>query len=180
MRMIRFVALALALAALTAPVALADVPGVHRETRLEPIASFAAGKPVKVFCGDDLEGWAKAVVYAFNGAPPPALPSGFALIAEGEAYVTPSYCGTLTLALQGQSQQTDFLARSMLGLVHESVHVGTGSPDEWATDCTALSDTWTVAWIYFGIRQPQLGEIYAAALKLHLSYPTDYVRGGYC
>jgi hypothetical protein len=53
-----------------ASVALADVPGVHRETRLEPIASFAAGKPVKVLCGDDTPGWAQAVASQYGVANP--------------------------------------------------------------------------------------------------------------
>jgi hypothetical protein len=173
----RFVAtlLALVLASFVlASVAMADVPGVHEESRLEPIASFVAGKPVKVFCGNDAQGWADAVTSVFHA--PITNVGGFSFIEQGEAYVNPVRCNTV---LDFKTAKLSDLAVALLTVVHESVHVGTGSRDEWATDCTAVSDMWGAGWM-LGIRQPQLARLHALTLAEHLRKSPDYVRGGNC
>ena len=68
---------------------------------------------------------------------------------------------------------------ALFALIHEGVHLS-GVTDEWAADCTALSDTWSVAWIYFAVRQPELSRVHEFALRAHLAQPAEYVRAGSC
>jgi hypothetical protein len=63
--------------------------------------------------------------------------------------------------------------------LHEGTHL-TGLVDEWATDCTALSEVWGAAWICLDVRQPLLMVLHYAAVANHLSKPPNYVRSGHC
>ena len=152
----------------------ANVPGVHEEPRLEAAASFVAAKPVTVWCGNDADGWQQAVASVGISTDP----LGFAVIAEGGAYLAPKVCDTALGWLRGSVVPMDF-GDALLSIAHEAVHLS-GVRDEWATDCTALSDVWGVAWRFFDVRQPDLTRVYLGALRSHLGRPPPYSRSGYC
>jgi hypothetical protein len=167
-----------AIAALVlAPMARAALPGVHQETKLEAAASFVAGKPVSVYCGDDAAGWANAIAAAFAGFPSPGPLGGFAIYRENTEYLSPRNCGGVLESASRASPAA--FGPALFALIHEAVHLS-GVTDEWAADCTALSDTWSVAWIYFAVRQPELSRVHEFALRAHLAQPAEYVRAGSC
>ena len=173
--------------ALTASAQAADLPGVHEEPRYEPAATFVASilayKPIKVYCGNDAAGWQQTLATAYpDGVPfPPLGPAGFADTWgtwSGGEYLSPTTCNTLAT----RSIYSRGFAYAVLTLAHEAVHLsGVLSPyDEWGTDCTAVSDVWAVAGLYFDVRQPALTAVHEAALAAHLQKPPNYRGTGSC
>lgn len=110
--------------------------GFHRAMRLEPAASWVAGKSVRVWCATS-----KAAFTA--GAAGESITTtdatGFADSVGGtNAYLVPLGCAALTAWLNHRHVEDYTFAASALLLAHEATHLR-GVADEGATDCAALA-----------------------------------------
>lgn len=134
---------ALATLALVAPAGFREAPA------LEPAASYAAGKPVAVYCAASAEAFAAGVT-TMNA--PPTETGSFAESVGGSAsYLAPLMCGPLGAALHKPNATSYVTARAILALVHESVHLR-GEAAENVTDCTALQLMPGIASRFFGFK----------------------------
>lgn len=159
-------------ALLLAPAAMGTVPaGFTEGLRLEPAASFVAGKPVRVYCAVNEDVWfASLAEWGVHGT------AVTLTIGGDETYLSPERCRPLRLRLNRRGVDTYDLAAALLTLTHESVHLS-GERDESATDCRALALVPVVAKRYFGItRRALLHEIVADAWDVHYSKSPDYLR----
>jgi hypothetical protein len=165
---------AVMLVALVLPAAAlgANPAGVHEVPALERAASWIAQRPVTVWCGDDDASW--TALTASLG-----VPAGFSDLRADRAYLAPVRCDALA-AWPNESPRE--FGPALLTLVHEAVHLSRVLPaaDEGGTDCTALSDIWAVAFLFFGVGQPLLSDVYASALATHLLLPEPNRHRGWC
>lgn len=144
------VVLLVAVALLVVPVAQADVSRVS--SRLEPAASYVAGKPVTVLCGTDATGW-RALQDEYlrraDGTIDQAL--GFAAVPGNVIYLSPQTC----LSLEGHDRgvEAPFVRFSIAlrVLVHEAIH-SRGELDEAVTDCLAFRQMAAIGIRFFGYR----------------------------
>lgn len=136
------------IAAVVTAVAL-TLPGTfHEAKRLEPAASYVAGKPVKVYCARtdlDLREYTQQLYGGkwFND-------TGLALIPDGIALLGQSVCDPLLSELRIGKYNADF-AEAIDALVHEAVHLR-GVTDEGQTECTAVHNVPRVAVKFFRIK----------------------------
>lgn len=162
------VVLLVAVALLVVPVASAsDVARVSY--RLEPAASWVAGKPVAVMCGQDASGW-RSLQEEFlrhdDGTVDQAL--GFAGAGSAVIYLSPQTC----LSLEGHDRGIEApfarFSTSLRVLTHEAIHAR-GETDEGVTDCLALRQMAAVGIKFFGFksRSAALRSLMAEAVRFH-------------
>jgi hypothetical protein len=143
----------------------ADVPAGFREApKLEPAASYVAGKPVSVYCGK--------------------LPSrgvvdgdGLAVIGGDRIYISSFGCYLLEhRAADPGFDLNDAVAHYLLTLAHEAIHT-TGEADESVTDCTALKYLPGMATRFFAFKRwSERHELMQLAWDNHRRKPDAYTR----
>jgi hypothetical protein len=141
--------------------------------RLDPVASYIAGRPATVWCADSQA--------AFEAAEPRNIPSqatGFAHPTTAEAFLRPETCATLERWLHAPQRwkPSSIFADSLPVLVHESVHTR-GVTDEHATECETLRRTAEVAIRWFGFR-PHTQRIRQLLYLASFTTATQYVSDG--
>lgn len=152
------------LAELVATAALAVLPGFTEAPRLEPAASFVAGKHVAVYCGD-------------TSTLSDDEPMGMADVAGSRIFLHDSFVCVPLLYLRVKAADIgpeDF-GRALHTLVHESLHVR-GVTDESATDCAALRQDASAGILFFGLRGRRLflRDMMRAAWQAHRETPPQY------
>lgn len=120
-----------------------SLTGFHASPRLAPAASFAAQKPVTVWCANDGYAWAQFVGHY------DVLENGRAVPGSNEMWLSGDVCGYLTKRLAKKPVPLFSIAASMLVLTHESFHLR-GLTDEGQTDCQAARYVPNVASRFFG------------------------------
>lgn len=136
--------MAVALAGLVlAGSALAE-PGFYEAKRLEPAASFVAGKPVQVWCALDETAWH---VFA-----PAGTEHGLATPGGAAMYLDTPGCPPLRRALvRSTDVHQPMLAATIAILTHEAIHLR-GESDEGVTECAAMHEMPRVAVRFFTVR----------------------------
>lgn len=133
---------------LIAPAARA---GNFSDSRLDAAASYVAGKPVTVWCEESITDWVQvgqSMGQDFDfteGFTFPTIPN------YSTIYLAPNVCLTLHALLDQGAENVGAYWGSLAihTLVHESVHLLTGSTDEHFVDCTALTKDADVAEKFF-------------------------------
>lgn len=127
-------------ALLGASAARADQPaGFYESLRLEPAASFVAGKPVKVWCANSQADWVQ-----YGGRD-----ESFGLAIPGGNIV--NLAPVVCRYLRAKIITPNGLGASLLVLTHESIHAR-GETDEGVTDCAAVHEMPRVAVKFFKVR----------------------------
>ena len=159
-------ALALAATAVNADgAAAAGAPpaGFYESARLEPAASWVAGKKVVVWCAKTTAAFAAAEAER-NGNPESA---GFPDAIGGSAASFPGVVCADMLAWLNHRHVDDYLfAGAALGLAHEASHLA-GLSDEGATDCRALAKLPAMIRRFFPLKR------HDATLSLLMLYARD-------
>lgn len=149
--------------------AAAAPAGFTAAPRLEPAASFVAGKHVTVWCARSLGEWRQ---YVAGRSESDIL--GLTVPGSSEIRVAPVVCTNLRAKLNGQVVGNDGFAPSLLLLVHEAVHAR-GSADEGKTDCAATHETPRVAVKFFRVKAgKQLRAVMAAVWTWRTTSPPAY------
>lgn len=125
--------------------------GNNPDPRLDAAASYVAGKPVTVWCEESITDWVQWGQSAgqnfdfMEGFTYPTIP-GYSTI-----YLSPRVCLTLHALLDQGAENVGAYWGSLAvhTLVHESVHLLTGSADEHYVDCMALTKDADVAEQFF-------------------------------
>jgi hypothetical protein len=115
-------------------------PGFIEAPVLERVASYIAGRPVEVWCANNLRAW-RATAPGRAGAP------GYAIPAYGQAFLRPNACKTL---IRPPSAALPF-GSALLVLVHEATHL-TGLVDEYKTECLARKRLAEAAIRFYGFK----------------------------
>lgn len=148
------------LAELAAAAMIAMAPaGFTRAPSLEPAASWAAGKPVSVFCGPSAE-W-----------------SGYTPVAGGnEIWLAQRGCAMLGRRLVEREANSDELAWYLLTVAHEAQHVR-GTTDESQADCDGLRLLPSLASRFFGFKTWRARhDLMAFAWAGHRRQPAVFTR----
>ena len=142
-----------------APAAHAAAP--REAPALEPAASWAAGKPIKVIC---------APLVADSHENGSAVPRSSYITVDGQ-YL----CPALLRRLAGRTADVGWLDDAMFALAHEAEHAR-GFADETAADCAALKVLPVMASRFFGyrLRSRELHDLMAVAWDSHNSGPPEY------
>jgi hypothetical protein len=161
----RFLLVAIAALAIV-PAALAAPPGFTRQVRLEPAASWAAQKPVRVYCGPMVDA------------------SGRGLLGGDELWLEGSGCVLLLRRNAGRpvrdELEADKLAWFLLTLAHEVQHVR-GVRSEAVAECTALRVMPSMASRFFGYKTWRARhDLMALAWQTHFRIHPDDDYGGDC
>lgn len=134
------VALALASAA------SADPAVFNRSGKLEPAASFVAGKPVQVMCAATWSDWRAWIEENGRGEA-----NGTALVGGDAMHLSPDTCRFLRDRQRGRTVDLFAMGGTILVLTHESIHLR-GERDEGVTDCSASHEMVAVAQRFFGFK----------------------------
>lgn len=157
-----FLVAAVAAVALTAAAQAAPPAGFYESFKLEPAASFVAGKPVKVWCATSQYDWLQ---YGAKGGE-----QGLTTPGSSEVKIAPDVCRYLRAA----KVNPDGFGASLLVLVHESIHAR-GERDEGITDCSAVHEMPRVAVRFFRVKAgKQLRAVMANAWRYRSGEPAAY------
>lgn len=135
------------------------------------VATWAAMKPVSVWCESDPEAWT-AFVAERRG---PADASGYADIPGGRAHIAPKWCHIL----RSQTLRRErYLGVAVMVLLHESWHLR-GERDEAITECAARVLLYAALHNFYGVGwfSPQMRSLTETALAVSLSAPAHYQHG---
>lgn len=166
MKLLLAVAVALAF---SAPATAA--PDFSAAPRLATPASFVAGKTVRVECAANDDAWAR---FLESVGYPGAVANGWAVAGTSVAKLSPIICSSLRAKMNGKVVANNLFAPSLLGLVHESIHLR-GVLDEGETDCAAIHEMPRIAVRYFGVKAgKQLRAVMAAAWAYRKRQPPPY------
>lgn len=113
--------------------------GFYESFKLEPAASFVAGKPVKVWCATSQYQWQQ-----YGGD---SEEYGLTRPGSGEVKLAPDVCRYLKAKVVTPSG----FGASLLVLTHEAIHAR-GEPDEGVTDCAAVHEMPRVAVRFFRVK----------------------------
>jgi hypothetical protein len=164
-------AAAVLLLAPAASAASAAPPAGFREAvKLEPAASFVAGKPVQVACAKGGLEWVQFIRPLYgNVNPGGATAPGSTLI-----HLSPTVCRYLEAQLRKPTKKPgEAFAGSLLTIVHEAIHAR-GERDEGTTDCAAVHESPRVAVRYFHVRSGrQLRGMMALMWQYRAESPPD-------
>jgi hypothetical protein len=168
-------------AALTFAAAAAAEPpaGFVEQSRLEPIASSLAGRPVQLFCARDLLAWGAFAWQSVGGDAALVDEDGLVEPAADVMYLPSDTCGSLIDRLNGRRPPLRMMATAILALVHESEHLA-GIGNESTADCTALTLVPIVAITAFHYasspkaKHHQLHNLVALAWDRHRQRPDQY------
>jgi hypothetical protein len=154
-----------------APAALAAAPGFTESPRLDPAASFVAGKAAPVFCADDFSVWLEAKRTQGFGSG-----NVVAYTDTSGIYLSPDICSLLHRMAAGTvTEPVRVQAVAVETLVHESIHWRTGSRDEGMVDCAAMHETPRAATRFFHVKAgKQLRAFMASAWAYHRVKPAAY------
>lgn len=163
------IAVALALAVLVyAPAA--DAANVATP-KMRAVASWAAGKPIDVWCENDETEWTRLSASVGFSVPPSG---GYALLGTPNIYLSPSTCRRLS----GGPNGTRF-SIGLSTLLHESAHQRWNTRDEALAECaarvllySALNRFWKVP--LFSLWMRNLAD---EALRESLAKPAEYQHG---
>lgn len=111
----------------------AEPPGFWENKRLEPAASFVAGKPATVYCA-----YKQATIDAAVSATATNTVGATPVIGGGVIYISPAACAYLNAWLNGRKVANLYgVAVSMETLAHEAELAG-GVADETTATCVGL------------------------------------------
>lgn len=164
-----FLVVAVAAAAFTAAAQAAPPAGFYESFKLEPAASFVAGKPVKVWCATSQYDWLQ-----FLKATGRTEANGSAIPGSSELKLSPVVCQNLRLKLARKSVRVSALGPSLLTIVHEAIH-DRGSVEEGQTDCSAVHEMPKVAVKFFAVKSGKdLRAVMAATWTYRAGSPAAY------
>lgn len=132
--------------------------------RMAEVASWAAGKPVSVWCENDPEAWRTlAGPYESHG--------GFTIYAEPVVYIGPNACAWLSHTDAG-------LGYGLNILLHESAHQR-GFRDEALTECAARLMIYSALHNFYGVPwwSTRMSATAGLALTYSLSKAPEYQQG---
>jgi hypothetical protein len=153
-------------------VALAVAPaasaGNIADARLNAVASWAAMKPVTVWCENDADTWARM-----------AAAARVRTDAEGYAYVGGSQVFLGPLACQGvASSGSALLGVGLMTLLHEATHAR-GWADEDLAECAARVLIYSALHKFYGIgwMSPEMSYAVGSAMRWSFGLPAPYQGG---
>lgn len=167
-------AIAATLLAATAAQAKAPPAGFRESPKLEPVASFIAGRPAQVWCATSSEAWQAAVTKAFPGST--TFVDAFSWPYEAMTFYRPDICDVFeqwdpsTRPVGKTRFAFDVFAGNLITFVHESIHAG-GFVDELQTQCRAKRKIAEVAIRFFGFK-PRTDRIRQLIRSAYLSSST--------
>lgn len=152
--------------------ARAAVPaGFYEAVKLEPAATFVAGKPVTVSCAKTDAVW-QAYVASFGGR---ADGVGSAPVGGTDVHFAPAVCVNLLEWLRGRSRFVPGFAASLQVFTHEAIH-SRGERDEGVTDCAAMHEMPRVGVRFMHVKAGmQLRAVMASAWKYHRTHGPSYL-----
>jgi hypothetical protein len=138
---------------------------------MNQVASWAAGKPVSVWCESDAVAW-DTMTRSMRGAPGAGI-AGFTLYASPVVYVGPPSCANLNYGITDPR-----LALGLNTLLHESAHQR-GFHDEDLAECAARVLIYSALHDYYGVEwfSPTMHNLVAQALAESLTLPAVYQHG---
>lgn len=130
--------------------------------RLEPVASWLAGKPVAVYCGG---------VYVGNGV---EADGSVPAVGADSMNVTVAICRHLEGWFHGRTPLAGDFADGLLTIAHEAMHLR-GIANEHDADCAALPKIPTMLRVFFHMRNVfRRTELAQDAQVLHDAMPPAY------
>lgn len=137
--------------------------------KMNAVASWAAGKPVTVWCENDSDAWSRRL--AGLGAHTDA--GGYAIFGGSEALVGPSACRGLI----GGIRDSEF-GPSLLVLLHEATHAR-GWRDEALTECAARVLMYSALETFYDVPffSDWMSIVTRNALRASLAAPAQYQGG---
>lgn len=154
--MVAVVALVLAASAAAANIAT---------PRMVEVASWAAGKPITVYCSDSMDEWRVLSRKPTAG--------GFANVGGPQIWLSPRVC----LPLRFGPGDTSF-APGLGVLLHEATHAR-GWRDEGLAECAALVLAYETLRRFYGVPffSPLMRDLYASLLRDYYAAPPEYQGG---
>lgn len=159
----------LAAAAVSASSASAVTPGFYEAKRLEPAASFDAGKRVTVLCSTSKASFAASNSHLSVDGGGYVLPDDLTTM-----YLRSDVCAILHAWLNHRRVEDYDFASAALVLTHEATHLR-GETDEGATDCAALAKLPAVIRRFFPPgRRTTVADLMLYARDAHSRKPAAY------
>ena len=154
-----------ALAATLAPTAAGANVATPQMTR---VASWAAMKPVTVWCENDSPTWAKMT----SGVGHTHYAAGYALAGGDAIYLGPSVCDGLL------NPNSRLFGRGLMALLHEATHAR-GWRDEALTECAARVLIYSALHNFYGVPffSERMAHVMRYALGASFSAPPEYQGG---
>lgn len=136
-------------AAVAASTVAAAPAGFYEAVRLDPAASFVAGKPASIYCAATMAAYYEAGVAA-TGRPSQGT-AGFSTIGGSQSFLSTWVCSYLNRWLAHKPVTRYHLAVSIEVLAHEA-ELERGIADESLADCAALAAMPQVVRRFFPLR----------------------------
>lgn len=169
-RMVKLLGAVVVALALVASASAAPPAGFYEAKRLAAPASFVARKPASINCAKDAASWHAWADPIYGNVPVNASSKP----GSSEAYFSPIICRTLLAKLNKRAVNPYTFAASVLGLVHESIHLR-GETNEGTTDCKAVHEMPRVLVTWFGVKPgAALRAVMAQAWRYRSTEPPAY------
>lgn len=169
-RAVRFLAVALVALALAAPAGAGNVA----TAKMAQVASFAAGKPLQVWCESEQAEWDRMVAEHGLADQPGFVITGFTTYDAPVIYLAPAPCRSLV----GPTHH-DF-ALGLNVLLHESyTHFGAGIRDQAIQECGALLLQYEALRHFYGVPSfsPLMRLLTERAIAFSRTKPAVYQQG---